>query len=508
MRLLSKYKFEFIFLSCLILIKIALQAYLYRAGFISLSADEFARGISAATWSQNPQIGSLASNVQIWLPFEKFLNGIALMIWDDVIWAPRLTAFLASVALLVAVFALARVMFASSLAAAFAATFVVFQPWYAWLSGTPMLEIYFLACFFAGFTFLLIWLREQRRRYWIYGGIFFFLASGFHLHSWLLINVVNLLTAVYLYKFIRQKQFRYAAQLVGMFFLSNLLILVFSYVGMFMTGTLAQALGEHKVYSRWFYGGYDVSLIEKILFYPNLVWQNVDWPVWVFTILGLWAIRKKAAYWQFIPLLTAALSLFLYMVFNVNSGPPSAAAGRYTLVYTLLLAPYVGYGGYFFYRWAANAPNRRQFFARLALPAACYVWLLALGLGGVVDFPQTNMAEPVAAGRYLEQLLDAGDLPPEQAHFMVEVTYWEFIAVQLAAKHYDEILFDRPVDLYNRDLPSLFLENPPLVKEALLREGVTYVALQDTTLKANAQAVDFLTPLKAFGDWMVYRFTP
>jgi hypothetical protein len=77
----------------LVTLKVIIQISLFQNGFISVSADEFARGIRAAQWAQYPSIDVLFDVNDVWLPFEKYLNGSILLIWPDTIWAPRLTVF-------------------------------------------------------------------------------------------------------------------------------------------------------------------------------------------------------------------------------------------------------------------------------------------------------------------------------------------------------------------------------------------------------------------------------
>ena len=74
--------------------------------------------------------------------------------------------------------------------AAIALILISTQPWFVWLSGTPMLEMYFLALFFLGLYFLTAWLKENRKHFWLYAGIAFMLASGFHYQCWLYIALL------------------------------------------------------------------------------------------------------------------------------------------------------------------------------------------------------------------------------------------------------------------------------------------------------------------------------
>ncbi|MCA9973547.1 MAG: hypothetical protein KC425_25205, partial [Anaerolineales bacterium] len=333
---------SFRFLFALLLLKTVSQVLLYRHGLLSLSADEYARGIVAATWAANPRIDLLADLQAVWLPLEKYLNGLALIVWPDVILAPRLTVFLASCVTLVMFFLLTRRLFADFAIAALSTLLVALLPWFAWLSGTPMLEMYFFACFFAGLFFLVVWLQEERRAAWLWAGACFLLASGFHVQSWPLINLVNLLTLPFLWRFARQRAWRRALRLLGFYLLGNALILGFTLLEFALTGELFAFLSSHTAYSLWYYGGYDVPPLEKFLYYPRQIVDNAHAGYWLglpIALLFLWRDPNRG--WKLLPLALTAVSLLLFSSMNVLSGPPSAAPARYSLFYLMLLTPYL-----------------------------------------------------------------------------------------------------------------------------------------------------------------------
>ena len=214
-----------VFLCVLIVAKVFIQLALYENGFLSVSADEFARGIRAAEWAQNPSIDILSDIKATWLPFEKYLNGSVLLIWPDVIWAPRLTAFLASCFVVIILFLLIDLLFKNSLVAALSVSFVIFQPWFAWLSGTPMLEMYYLLFFFLGVYFFVYGIKNEKMVYWVLAGSSFLVATGFHVQSWVYINLFNLLTIGYFFKNLKQKKFTKVLTLIGFYVLGNALIM-------------------------------------------------------------------------------------------------------------------------------------------------------------------------------------------------------------------------------------------------------------------------------------------
>jgi len=494
------------YLGILILLKIAIQIILYWHGFISVSADEFARGIRAAQWALQPRLDIFEAK-EVWLPFEKYLNGSLLLVWPNVILAPRTTAFIASCLVVVALFWLVYYLFGKFSVAALASLFVVFQPWYAWLSGTPMLEMYYLACFLGGLLFLVVWLKDERRGYWFWAGCCFMLASGFHAQSWIMINIVNLLTIVDLYQYIRQKQYGRLWRLLCFYFLSVSFIISFTIVEFAKTGRLFDFLAKHTSYSKWFYGGYNVSVLEKLLYYPKLVLQNSSSIVWVLVAVAiafLWRDQDRRR--KFFPLTVAALVLILSSVINVFSVPPTAAPGRYSLFYVLMLSPYLAYGACCLAQWGRQYSPRVATYALPTLSAGLLSYGAWWGISRLLNFPQGVSLDAVETGYYLNQILSRNT--SAAAIYMVELKYWDFLAVKLTAGHYDAIVFDREYNIYNRNTLSIFEEEITDIYAYMILHKVRYVALRDPNLKARAQLMDFLIPLRNIGNWTIYEFKP
>jgi hypothetical protein len=501
-----------VYLSFLISLKIVSQLTLFSRGFISVSADEFARGIRAAEWALQPRFDILADVKEIWLPLEKYLNGLLLLVWPDVIRAPRVTVFVASCLVLIALFVFVYYLFNNFQVAALASAFVVFQPWYAWLSGTPMLEMYYLACFLGGLVFLTMWLREERRGYWFWAGCCFMLASCFHVQSWIFINVVNLITVSYLGQYIRQKRFGYLWRLIGFYVLGNLFIITVSIVAFLDTGQLFAFLANHTSYSKWFYGGYNVSVLEKLLYYPKLLIQNSSGAVWLLLSVALVVLlRDKANKWKWFPLTLAVAGLSINSAMNVVSGPPSAAPGRYSLFYVIMISPYLAYGTYHLWvigrLWMSRWMSRIGARALAVLATGLFLYSVWWGIVRIPDFPQGMSMDAVETGYYLNQVLsDNGS--NSATNYLVELKYWDFLAIKLTAGHYDTLVFDREYNLFNRDTPSIFSGGKTEVSADLRSQNIVYVALRDPDLKANARRMGFLRAMRDVGNWTVYEFKP
>lgn len=497
-----------VYLGLSIFLKLVIQKFLFLRGFISVSADEFARGIRAATWALQPRFNLVADVKDTWLPFEKYLNGLLLLLWPDVIWAPRVTVFIASCLVFIAFFLLVYYLFDNFWVSALAGTFVVFQPWYTWLSGTPMLEMYYLACFLGGLVFLVKWFRKGCRGCWFWAGCCFMLASGFHIQSWTFINLVNLITVNYLYQYIRQKQFGHLWRLIGFYALGNLFIITSAIAEFLDTGHVFASLTSHTVYSKWFYDGYNVSVVEKLLYYPRLIVQNSSGAIWILLMIALvFLLRDKAYKWKLFPFVVAMAALVLNSFLNVASGPPSAAPARYSLFYVMMISPYLAYGAYNLSMLGKRWLPRIMAYTPAMLSAGLFVYSVWWGIVRIPDFPHGMSTDAIETGYYINQVLsqnESCDMPS----YMVELKYWDFLAVQLTAGHYEAIVYDREYDLFNRNTPSIFSESAEGVCASLISRDVRYVALQDSNLKVGAQLIGCLHANKEIGHWTIYELDP
>lgn len=499
-----------LFLSLLMLVRAAVQIFLYKSGFISVAADEINRGIRAAQWAANPQFNLIKDVQDVWLPFEKYLNGLALMIWPDVIKAPRATIFLASCIVLVAWFGLIYRLFKNFPTAALATLFTAFLPWFVWLSGTPMLEMYYFAGFFAGLYFLVVWLQEDRKGYWALAGLCFLLASGFHYQSWTFINVVNLVSLVFFFTYLSRRQYRRCLQLVGFYFLGNALVVSFTAIDYFDTGKLFNFLANHTTYSKWVYSGYNVPVLEKLKYYPQLAFENASLWFWILALLScLLLLIRRDAFEKWIPLLVGGLAIAINSVMNVFSVPATAAPGRYCIFYVMMATPYLADG--LVQIWQSGRLVKFPWARVLTgvLAAALCAVTLWWGVSRIKTYQNATSIAALDVGRAINQLMPAAR-PGETAQpkYMIQLLYWDFLTVELTAGHYDAVVFDRELDYYDRNKPSVFTQNASVVYQTLNDENIKVIALQDAALKETVKTMSFMKEEKSLWDWTIYRFVP
>ncbi len=494
------------FLSVLMTARLFLQVHLYKIGLLSVSADEFSRGIRAAKWALNPTINILADIQDTWLPFEKYLNGIALMVWPDVIKTPRATVFIASCLVLIALFFIVYHLSNRFSIAAISISLITIQPWFAWLSGTPMLEMYCYAFFFGGLYFFIVWLDKARKGFWLLAGISFLIASGFHYESWIYINIVNLLSLPILVHFLKKRNFSYVLKLVAYYFISNGLIITFSILTFFQTGEFISFLSAHTNYSKWYYFGYTIPNLEKFLYYPKLIINNSTWVIWPIAIIGLLLLirdKVKNQSWMFLSL--GLIALLMNSIANIFSVPATAAPNRYSLFYLIIILPFCAYGIYNLFIWGKSLRSKKFAIPIQIAVVMLFIYLLWWGASRIPQLPGGLPKETITVGSFLHHRLDQDSLSNNET-YMVQLKYWDYLGVELSAGHFDSIVFDREENIYNRNTVSIFYNQPDEVYSDLLNDKVTYIALQDTELQKIVSNYSFIQQIQVIGPWTIYQF--
>lgn len=486
-----------LYLSILIIIKIIIQLTLYHQGFVSVSADEFSRGIRAAKWALNPRVDIISDFNEIWLPFEKYVNGIALRVIPDVYWTPRITVFIASCILLIAYFFFVYLIFADIRVSIVSAIWIIFQPWYAWLSATPMLEMYYLSLLFVGLVFIVAWLKTLKNTLLLGAGISFFLSSGFHVPSWVYLNGIILVTIFFFVKIWHTNKLK-LAWFIGFLFLSNLFVMCFEIFEFFFKGQFLGFLQGHTIYSKIIYGGYNIPFLNKLIYYPKLVIDNISPFSWIFVIISfVLLMRGSKNNLRWFPFSLSIVALMINSVMNTVSVPATAAPGRYSLYFILHIAPYIAFG----FIMPNIKPSRLTKFIKI-IGTIIFLFSIIWDIEKLYNFPNGMTKEAIRTGKYIKVYLDK--IQSDSKRYMVELKYWDFLGVELTAEYYNNRFYDREYDVYNRNTPSIFFEDKQIVCTFLRKHRIQIVALANNSLKEIAASLSCLKEKETIGDWTLY----
>lgn len=483
----------------LLFLKLLLLFYLYNNGFISLSADECSRGITAAQWADRDLSTSfLMTN---WLPGEIFLNGFSLMVWDNVIWTPRITAFVFSCFLLIYFIKLVQYLFDQQMVTSLAGLFLVFNSWYTWLSGTPMLDIYYLALYIAGLYYFLVWSNTRRNLYLLLSIGFFCLSTTFHFQSWILVNVVNLCACLYAWEMLRKRDYKNLSKLILFFIANNLFIATYLIAEYYSTGEWFYLMHGHANFTKEYYHGYNVGAYEKLVYYFRLIAMNGN-IIGLFIPIGLYYLGTKShKTLTLFPCVVGLGSLLLYSVFNLFSVPAAAVPGRYSFPFILLFMPYAALGlntffmesGYF-----TNIRFRRAFFVTLI------IFIVGVNFVQTRRFPADlqQYRKALDAGLYLNQLINS-DVSEKTNTVVIELESVDSYCVLLGARDFDRLYFDRKDDEMNG--PSdLFIMEEDEILDHMRREKTKYLAIKNQATKNRLNEMPYMRKMKNFGEWDIY----
>lgn len=146
----------------IILLFVFIEYYLHSKDFYSISADDSSHTLQAYDWYKN-QSPFFAS----WLPFQRIINGTALIFYYDLIITPRVTSFLFGLLTLIFLIIISNLLFKnrivsllSGLLGAISVPIVIF-------SAVPLIEIYFFFFVLSSLTFYFLW-REKGKSVYIW----------------------------------------------------------------------------------------------------------------------------------------------------------------------------------------------------------------------------------------------------------------------------------------------------------------------------------------------------
>lgn len=489
----------------LLSLKLALQIYFYHLGFISVSADEYDRGIRAARWA----FGDLPTVLYTgsWLPFELYLNGLSLMIWDNVIWTPRITVFIFSCLLLIYFLRLVQYLYNIYIVTIISGLLLIFNPWFIWLSGTPMLDIYYLSLFIGGLYYFIKWTNKHLTRYIVISAILLFFSTGFHVQSWIFVNSLNLVCCYIVWERYKQKRYKDIVTIFGFFIASNLFIYIYITAEIITTGNFLNFLQSHTEYTKSFYEGYDIGLIQKLYYYPVLLakWGNL---LLIFLPIGIfWIGSKSMRATKLFAFIVGCISLIMFSIFNLFSVPASAAPGRFAHPFIVLFIPYATLGIYALFQHSGYFSNITL---RRVLAGAVIIFILAANLALASNFPNKNDQHAIRVGNYLHDLLKS-DNDVSDSTAMIELAYWDYLKIKLSSRSFDRIILDREYEsetaenIKNRIQSNFLIMQDNDILEHLREKNTKYVLVRDQELKNRLNNLDFIQKFDELEGWDFYR---
>lgn len=123
-------------------------------------------------------------------------------------------------------------------------------------------------------------------------------------------------------------------------------------------------------------------------------------------------------------------------------------------------------------------------------------------LTSVFRFTNDPSAQGVAVGEMIKQLRQANPVIASRP-VMIELSYWQYLAIKVGANDIDTILYDRDLN-YRRDTPSLFMTNEQSFRQCLWLYDVSYLIVKDPVLQSAVEQTLGLSPVQAINGYLFY----
>ncbi len=485
-------------------IKLLSQAWIYRLGFVALTADEFSRAIMASHWLKWPTW--LALMPRLWLPIELYLNAGAIWLTGDVIVGPRITVTLASLGALTFLHRLLKQCGARTRVAGITVVLLALQPWFAWAGATPVPEAYFLCLFFAALTLYVDWRRFGSPAKLLGAIGLLFLSGGFHLHTWTVLASFSAWVAIdETWRLVRRTKVPQGEHRLG----GNAILIPLALLYPFLA--LAQKLWTQGLPSvgnfatnnalvRDFRMGVGVVETIGLFHYVRITLEGWHWSFWGLAAVGaLWLGLTHQRHERATPSLIGfpalgAMILCAYTASEWVASPTTSAPGRYCLMITPWLIPCAAVAiDMALKRWPRSAS------------AALIAWGTFLFSFSLSPPPGPDAPlDGVSAGKAIAALEKQQGWADQESTYLVEAFRWCQIPVIAGYGSWDHQIFDRKVRSgYESD--SLLDESDTQVRTFLEAHQVRFAALRTPRIRARAEKTGLFFPAGDFGEWRIYR---
>ncbi len=475
----------------LVSLRATIHARLYRTGFEEFCADDSIRVEMAYGWARRPHL-ILPRESPYWPPFHSYIIGLGLMIWDHLLFAPRLLSIVAGWVGIIFIYCLTRRLLADRAAALLGALLITVNPVHVWLSSVPLSESFQFATLAAFMFFFVAYQQSGGRRFLYLGSAAIALGGGIRFEAWafallysgILVGGEILAALRGRLNTVRLAHHAVAALIPWIFpafwmagnYLANGDALGFLHATREFEAARIIAGRSFQGYLRAFLAIDPFALAGGGAGLALLVAQRRDKP----------GVRSYAAF-CLLPLLMFA---------GTQGGRPAWSRNylRYLFPFLALIYPAFGY----FLAAIAEALKRRR------APGSIIV---AAGVAAMASYQiyAAYTALPARTGgiKTGERLahLRLHDPAGGSGNILLEASSWKHFLVRLGAGSGVPMIFDRPQPRHER---SSLAKNPTGVYNFLARHNIRLIAVMSPDLIRNLRALPSITPLEAIGEWTIF----
>ena len=238
------------------------------------------------------------------------------------------------------------------------------------------------------------------------------------------------------------------------------------------TGNPFAFLDGIKAYKLQWYGdnkSYSNYIAPFLKIDPYLTWFGL------IAIMVCWYLHRKAKALQWY--IAATLIPFAsYIFLHGGQLEPPGNYIRYLAMYVFLFYPALGY---LLIMTLKAIPAKKL---QRSLLILCLVLVATTQISTAFHFVNDPAADGLAVGLTI-RTLRAQDPALAQRPVMIELSYWQYLAIHVGANDMDRIVYDRILDIDLRKTQSLLLTNDRLFQACLKSYNISYVIVKDAQLR-------------------------
>lgn len=476
----------------LLLIRLGEQGLLYHSGFTALTADDFGRTIAAANWARHPAIIWQG----LWLPYHYYLIGSALRLVWELTMVPRMLTILLGAVSIVLMYRLAFQLYERRIVGLVAALLLTVNPAHLWLSSAPLTEIPYTVCILGCLLTFVGYLKTERFRYLFLSAVCLLLANGFRFEGWMVsivfsIYLVVLAILAYLHK---QATLRHTG-----------LLLIAAVIPWLLP--VSWILGEYAATRSW-WALITVQSVYKTVWYGansdiGYYWKTflqIDPFAFILALpaLGIciFQTKRKQPVFGYATLCLAPFVIF--MLLHRGQSEPQGNYLRYLAPFLFVLYPAVAFLIYFLVKKILH--NQRWFSVFMGI----LVILIAVYQTSAAFAYSTDPAGyGLAVGRHIRELRQ-GNLTLQNAPVLIELSYWQYLAIHVGANDITSILYDRPLDIGSRNEQSLIQEDLTAVRRCIAQDKIGLIVVKTPELKQILENDLTLSPGEVINGYTFY----
>lgn len=459
-------KHALLLLAVILVIRVILTIFIFRDGFVALTADDYGRIVSAAVWIKKPFVPWSG----VWLPFHMFFFGLLLKLCWSLFWMPRVVIIIFGLTSIITIFFIGKTLFKNNIVALAGAALVSLNPGHIWLSSTPLTE---LICN----TFILIaiwqwleWLIHKKRRNLVLTSLFLAIANGFRFESWVYGAIMSLIVAgVLIYDFVKKER-SLKASLMSFFIICipwfyPIAWLIGNYIEM---NDFLYSLKLIKDYKLEHYGEAKDYLAYLKLFFATDPFLTISFPV----LLGLGILHQKKQAGMLFYLLISVIPFVIYVAVHDGQVEPWGNYVRYFLPFTFLFYPLAGK-----LLLSLSAIHLKRFPFGIVLVTLLVLTIVPVQIKSMFTYRNDPSVDEISVGREIAKLVDE-----EGGHALTENSQWGYISTQIGANDDGFIYFDRPFVWVEKDADSILISDPEQFQSCVIENNITVIAFRDQQL--------------------------